>query len=85
MKHRCFGVRHNKYKDYGGRGITVCDTWKDKFIEFNDWALQNGYNDTLTIERENNDGNYCPENCKWIPKSEQNKNRRNSAKNRVIN
>lgn len=81
MKHRCYGVNHNKYKDYGGRGIIVCDEWKNSFIEFNKWAYENGYNDTLTIERENNNDGYKLNNCSWIPKTDQSKNRRNSKKN----
>ena len=75
MKRRCSEQTSREYKNYGGRGITVCKEWKNpqKFIE---WALSNGYKENLTIERINVDGNYCPENCEFIPKSMQSKNRR---------
>lgn len=62
---------------YGERGITVCDEWK-KYENFAHWAKNNGYNDTLTIERINVNGNYEPSNCKWIPNSKQIRNRRNT-------
>ena len=56
----------------------MCDEWKDNFQAFYDWSISNGYTEGLTIERKDVNGNYCPENCCWIPKSEQPKNRRNS-------
>lgn len=77
MKGRCLCKTNKAYKNYGGRGITVCDEWKEDFTAFKTWALSHGYREGLTIERIENDGNYCPDNCKWIPKSEQPKNRRN--------
>ena len=75
MKARCFNPKSRSYKRYGARGITVCEQWKNSFEEFYSWSIQNGYNENLTIERINNDGNYCPENCKWIPQKEQCRNR----------
>lgn len=65
MKARCLDPGSHKYSSYGGRGITICDEWADSFEAFRAWALANGYADDLSIDRENNDGNYCPENCRW--------------------
>jgi hypothetical protein len=62
---------------YGERGITVCDEWRE-YVNFRDWARDNGYDENLTIERIDVNSNYCPQNCKWIPFSEQPRNTRNS-------
>lgn len=75
MKDRCFNKNNPKYKNYGGRGISMCDEWKNDFMCFYNWAMDNGYEETLTIERINVNGNYEPSNCKWIPACEQAKNR----------
>lgn len=80
MYARCYYPSTQRYNAYGGRGITICDEWKNDKSKFFEWALQNGYDDTLTIERIDVNGNYCPENCKWIPKSEQYKNKQSNAK-----
>lgn len=76
MKKRCYQPTHNYYHRYGGRGITICDEWlgKNGYINFKEWALSHGYKDSLTIERKDYDGNYCPENCCWITMLEQHKN-----------
>lgn len=73
MKYRCFNPNRKSWKDYGGRGITICPEWMD-FSVFAVWAMSSGYQDDLTIERKDNDGNYCPENCTWVSVAEQRRN-----------
>jgi hypothetical protein len=74
MKNRCFNPRNKNYPNYGGRGITVCDEWKSSYTNFlNDMGE---CPDGFSIERIDVNGNYCPENCEWIPMSDQSKNRR---------
>lgn len=78
MKQRCNNKNASYYYCYGGRGIKVCDEWENSFETFRDWALANGYEDGLTIDRLNNDGNYEPSNCKWSTQKEQSRHRRNN-------
>lgn len=75
MKARCNNPNEKVYKYYGGKGIKLATEWENDFLQFRQWALQNGYSDNLTIERIDVSGNYCPENCKWITKIEQQKNK----------
>lgn len=78
MKSRCTLPSQKSYKDYGGRGITVCEEWVNDFVCFYEWSVDNGYKDGLTIDRIDNDGNYEPTNCKWSTRTEQQKNKRNT-------
>ena len=76
IKRRTLNLKYKNYLNYGGRGITICDEWKNDFMPFYNWAMTNGYSDELSIDRIDNDGNYCPENCRWTTSTIQNRNQR---------
>ena len=76
MKNRCYQKSYHAYNHYGGRGITICDEWLHDFQAFHDWAMANGYEDSLSIDRIDNNKGYQPDNCRWVTMAEQNKNKR---------
>ena len=78
MVQRCTNPKKIAFKNYGGRGIKVCDDWRTSFESFYEWSINNGYSEGLSIDRIDPNGNYCPENCRWIPMKEQGRNRRNT-------
>lgn len=70
MKSRCLNPNVDNYKFYGDKGVLVCEEWLYSFQAFYEWAMKNGYKDGLTIDRVDSEGNYCPQNCRWITQSE---------------
>ena len=85
MIQRCYNPSHTAYKRYGGRGISVCDEWRNDFMRFYEWAMANGYDENApfhqcTIDRIDNDKGYSPDNCRWVDAKTQNNNKSNSRK-----
>lgn len=80
MKSRCFNPNNKKYKNYGGRGITMCDKWANDFMAFYVWAMSNGYQEGLSIDRIDNDRGYCPGNCRFVDAKTQANNMRRTPR-----
>lgn len=80
IRKRCLSSYAHNYSDYGGRGITICDEWKDDYSAFKEWSISNGYKEGmgLSIDRIDVDGDYCPENCRWADNLTQQNNKRNT-------
>lgn len=77
-KQRCYNKNNSKYKNYGKRGIKVCDEWLNDSKSFYNWAMNNGYDDNLTLDRIDVNGNYEPSNCRWVTKKQQAYNKQNT-------
>lgn len=80
MLQRCYNPKAKRYEFYGGKGVTVCEEWKRDFMSFYRWALENGYQEDLTLDRIDVNGNYEPSNCRWVTLKEQNQNTSRSMK-----
>lgn len=79
MKRRCNNPKDMKFNSYGARGIKVCKEWSEDYSVFKDWALKNGYQKGLTIDRVDVNGNYCPENCRWANNKQQSRNKQDTV------
>lgn len=80
MKQRCYNPKNDNYVNYGKRGITICDSWRNSYECFRDWAKTNGYEENLTIDRIDGSKGYFPDNCRWVTVKAQNNNLRTNRK-----
>lgn len=83
IKQRCYNENNDGFHHYGGRGIRMCEEWKKDFISFYDWALVNGYEENLSIDRINNDKGYSPCNCRWVTQKQQTRNTRRNRRFKI--
>lgn len=81
MKKRCYNPKNKRFPNYGARGIQVCDEWRTNFLAFYDWAMNNGYQDNLTLDRIKVNEDYSPSNCRWATAKEQ---ARNTTRNHYV-
>lgn len=79
IKNRCYNKNEPAYRYYGGKGVSMCGEWFEDFLAFKSWAIHNGYSEDLTIDRIDVDGDYCPENCRWVSMKKQCNNRTNNV------
>ena len=79
MKSRCYNPKSKAYKYYGARGIKICDEWLNNFMNFYNWAINNGYKEGLSIDRIDVNGNYSPDNCRWTTNKKQSRNTRRNV------
>lgn len=84
MNKRCYNYNSINYSNYGGRGIIICEDWKSNYVNFMNWSNDNGYSDDLSIDRINVNGNYEPNNCRWVDRFTQNTNTRKQRKFKAI-
>lgn len=78
IKNRCYAESYSEYRYYGGKGIKMCDEWKNSYLKFKEWVIQNGYEPGLQIDRINSDLDYCPENCRLVTPAENSLNKSNT-------
>lgn len=78
MMGRCYNAKRHDYKWYGGRGITVCDEWRNSLVAYYEWSIKNGWSKGLELDRKDGNKGYSPNNCRWVTSKVNNNNRRNN-------